>query len=286
MKWLLSSLFMLSSAYGAEMTLYAINSPVALNWESPRSLLLSTIRSSVNPTRQGRSNHTIGHAYLGFKCDGQEEIISGMTSGKGFSSRNNLFNEKHGLSVILQDNPGHFQVTEESKKDVEFFSRISNRMMIMQVEITEEQCQKMQSWYEEFKNRTVHIYGGVGKRPLTGEGSGCTAYAMSYMETAQVDYDLFNKLFEHTIYIPKELLGGDFGDQIVPLNAIMGNTQKMNVKAANTLEVKVYDPNTMYNWMLARWMDVKNKKNSSDLENYEASLSRLNKSSMLILKRK
>lgn len=286
MKWLLCSFLALSSAYGAEMTLYAINSPVTLNWETPRSLLLSTVRSSVNPSRQGHSNHTIGHAYLGFKCEGEEEVLSGMTSGKGFSSRNNLFNEKHGLSVILQDNPGHFQLTEEVKKDVEFFSRISNRMMVMKMDITEEQCQKMKSWHEEFKNRPVHIYGGIGRRPLTGEGSGCTAYTMSYLEAAQVDYDFFNNLFEQTIFIPNELLGGDFGDRIVPLKAIMGNTKKLGVKADDTLEVKLYDPNRMYSWILARWFDVKNKKDSKDLENYEASISKFNSSSVLTLKRK
>ena len=286
MKWLMFMFLGLSTAQAAEVTLYAINSPFTLNWETPRSLLLSTMRSSVNPTRQGRSNHTIGHAYLGFKCDGQEEILSGMTSGKGFSSRNNLFNEKHGLSVILQDNPGHFQKHAEVKSDVEFFSRISNRMSAMKIEVTNEQCLKARAWYDEFEARPEHIYGGIGRRPLTGEGSGCSAYVMSYFEAADINFEFFNKLFEQTLFIPEELLGGSFGNREVPLKNIMGSKHKLGVKADKTYEVNVYDPNTMYFWIINKWQEAKKGKELSELSQYEVKTELNHQTKTLILKLK
>lgn len=286
MKWLMFAFLGLSTAQAAEVTLYAINSPYTLNWETPRSLLLSTMRSSVNPTRQGRSNHTIGHAYLGFKCDGAEEIMSGMTSGKGFSSRNNLFNEKHGLSVILQDNPGHFQKQAEVKSDVEFFSRSGHRMSVLKIEVTQEQCLKAKAWYEDFAARPEHIYGGIGRRPLTGEGSGCSAYVMSYFEAADINFAFFNNLFEQTLYIPNELLGGAFGDRVVPLKNIMGNKKRLALPGPDTYEVKVYDPNTMYFWIINRWQEVKAGKGLKELSQYEARTELMNQSKTLVLKLK
>lgn len=286
MKWFMFMFLGISSVQAAEVTLYAINSPYTLNWETPRSLLLSTMRSSVNPTRQGRSNHTIGHAYLGFKCDGEEEILSGMTSGKGFSSRNNLFNEKHGLSVILQDNPGHFQKHAEVKSDVEFFSRISNRMSALKIEVTNDQCLKARAWYEEFEAREEHIYGGVGRRPLTGEGAGCTAYAMSFFEAADINFEFFNQLFEQTFYLPKELLGGSFGDQVVPLKNIMNNRQPLKVQAPNTYEVKVYDANAIYFWIINQFQDAKKGKELKGLSQYQVQTEIYNQSKILILRQK
>lgn len=277
MKWLLAVFLGISAAQGAEISLYAINSPVPLNWETPRSLLMTTIRSSVNPTRQGKSNHTIGHAFIGIKCDGEAEVLSGMTSGKGFTSRNNLFNEKHGISVILQDNPGRFEDHERVRKSLDLFLGLGDRTSVMKLVISNEQCLKAKAWYQEYAARSEFIYGGVAKRPLNGEGAGCTAYVMSFFEYADLNYQFFNSLFEQTIHIPKELLGGDYGEHEVPLSAIMNNRQSMSQKADNTLEVKLYDPNTMYNWIVKTWK-------SKEVPGYEVRSSVLNKSKLILLK--
>lgn len=284
MKWIMCLLLGLSKVYAAEVTLYAINSPHPLNWESPRSLLISTLRSSINPTRQGRSNHTIGHAYLGLKCDGETEVISGMTSGKGFSSRTNLFKNGHGLSIILQDNPGHFQDTVESRKDIEFFAGL-NRMSIIKLIVSNDQCLKAREWYTEFAARENPIYGGVARRPLTGEGAGCTAYVMSFLEYADLNYAFFNKIFEQTIYIPNEVLGGDYGPNKVSIGDISGNRKKLSVMSENSLEVKLYDPNRMYFWILAKWNEVKNNSAVEVLPEYKASTEMYKKSKVLVLEK-
>ena len=284
MKLTIALLLLVSQAYAAEVTLYAINSPHPLNWSTPRTLLDTTIRSSINPTRQGRSNHTIGHAYLGFKCDGETEVISGMTSGPGFSSKTNLLKKGHGFSAILQDNPGHFQDHAESLKDVDFFSFKGDRMSVMKVIVSNEQCLKAKDWYTDFSSREVFIYGGLMRRPLTGEGSGCSAYVMSYLEAAEVDYAFFNKIFEETIYIPNSLLGGGvFGTNNVSLGTIRSNRTKLNVPAENTLKVDLYDPNRMYFWIVNKFNEVKKTGSSAELSGYKVKLEMLKNSKVLVL---
>lgn len=286
MKSIIVLLLLVTQAYAAEVTLYAINSPHPLNWSTPRTLLDTTIRSSINPTRQGRSNHTIGHAYIGFKCDGEEEVISGMTSGPGFTSRNNLLKNGHGFSAILQDNPGHFQDHAESKKDVDFFSYQGNRMSVMKVIVSNEQCLKAKDWYTDFSSREVFIYGGLMRRPLTGEGSGCSAYVMSFIQAADVDYAFFNKIFEQTIYIPNSLLGGGvFGTNNVGLGTIRSNRTKLDVPAEETLKVDLYDPNRMYFWIVNTFNEVKKSGTSVEIPNYKAKLELLKNSKVLVLEK-
>lgn len=287
MKWIVALTLLVSQAYAAEMTLYAINSPHPLNWSTPRTLLDTTIRSSINPSRQGRSNHTIGHAYIGFKCDGEEEVISGMTSGNGFTSRTNLLKKGHGFSAILQDNPGHFQDHAESLKDVEFFSFQGDRMSVMKVAVTNEQCLKAKDWYTDFSAREVFIYGGLMRRPLTGEGSGCTAYVMSFLQTADVDYAFFNKIFEQTIYIPNSLLGGGvFGNNNVGLGEIRSNRTKLDIPAEDTLKVDLYDPNRMYFWIVNKVNEIKKNGMSPELSGYKAKVELMKNSKVLVLEKK
>lgn len=286
MKWIAALLLLVTQAYAAEVTLYAINSPHPLNWSTPRSLLDTTIRSSINPTRQGRSNHTIGHAYIGVKCDGEAEIISGMTSGKGFTSRNNLLKNGHGFSSILQDNPGHFQDHAESLKDVDFFSFQGDRTSVMKVIVSNETCLKAKQWYTDFAAREVFIYGGLMRRPLTGEGSGCSAYVMSFLEVADVDYAFFNKIFEQTIYIPNSLLGGGvYGTNKVSLGTIRSNRTPLATPAENTLKVDFYDPNRMYYWIVNTYNEVKKTGTAVALPDYSVKLEMLKNSKVIVLEK-
>jgi len=71
------ALFSLASVQAAELSLYAIKSPVILNWATPSTLLNTTIRGAMT-----RASHQIGHVFIGFKCDGETENLSGMTNGK------------------------------------------------------------------------------------------------------------------------------------------------------------------------------------------------------------
>ncbi len=269
-------LLAVTSAHAAEFSLYAIKSPKLLDWTTPRSLISTTLRGAI-----GGASHQIGHVFVGFKCDGEAEVLSGMTNGPGFSSRTNLLKKKHGMSVLIQDNAGRLQLTEEVQKDIRKLST-GKRMSAMKMEISNDQCLRMKEWYREYSLRTPIIYGGVDKRPLNGEGAGCSAYSMSFFEYADLDYAEFNKRFEQTIYVPNELLGSDTFK--VSLGTIYGNRKKLAVPAANALEVKLYDPNTMYLWILKQVAEVEKTGKATELPGYQAKATNLNKTKVLVLK--
>ena len=269
-------LLAVTSAQAAEFSLYAIKSPKLLDWTTPRSLISTTLRGAL-----GGGSHQIGHVFVGLKCDGETEVLSGMTNGPGFNSRTNLLKKKHGMSVLIQDNTGRLQLTDEVQKDILKLSA-GNRMSVMKVEISNDQCLRMKEWHREYSLRTPIIYGGVDKRPLNGEGAGCSAYSMSFFEYADLDFAEFNKRFEQTIYIPHELLGSDIFK--VGLGTIYGNRKKLAVPSANSLEVKLYDPNTMYLWILKQVAEVEKTGKATELPGYQATTTKLNKAKILLLK--
>lgn len=284
--FVLSLLFSSLQANSAEITLYAINSPSRLNWSSPKSLFLSTIKSYARLGRGIGSRHKIGHAYIGFKCDGQNEVLSGMTSGPGFSAKTNLFKKKVGLSVILMDNPGAFQTHEKVLKDINNFTE-TKRINALKVQITNEECLKLQDWYVEYSSSEKFIYGGVDKRPLTGEGAGCTAYAMSFFEYANIDFDFFNEKFLRTIYMPNELMGGELGEnKEVPIKHLLKNKTNLSLESESALRVDLYDANDMFHWIQDQWNEYKKKGSAEELKDYEVTTSLQNKMKILKLTRK
>lgn len=267
----------------AEVTLYAINSPKRLDWSTPRSLLTSTVKNYIRLGNGTGSRHKIGHAYLGFKCDGQEEVISGMTSGPGFGAKQSLFQEKVGLSVIITDNPGAFQGHDESSKDISDFMD-SWRINALKVKISNEKCLKLQEWYLEYSGQEKFIYGGVDKRPLRGEGAGCTAYAMSYFEYADIDFAFFNTKFLRTIFLPRELVGGEAGDKReVALKTILKNRTNLSLENSESLRVDLYDPNDMFYWIQDQWLEFQRRGKTQELKNYDVEISLLKKMKILSL---
>ena len=163
MKFTIALLILLSlNLNAAEVNLYAINSPTTLKWKTPKSLLKTTIRNFLRLGNGRMSKHKIGHAYLGFKCDGEEEVISGMTSGPGFKAKSSLFKKKVGMSVILMDNNGHFQDHAESLKDIKYLSK-AHRVNKLQIEVSNEQCLAAKKWHDEYSSSEEFIYGGVDK---------------------------------------------------------------------------------------------------------------------------
>lgn len=282
-KIVLLIIFFSLNSFGAEVTLYAINSPKRLDWTTPRSLLISTVKNYARLGNGRKSIHKIGHAYLGFKCDGKEEIISGMTSGPGFDAKNDLFREKVGMSVLLMDNPGHFQDHDESYNDIMYLTG-AYRVNALKIEISNEKCLKMQEWYDRYSSSSHFIYGGVDKRPLKGEGSGCTAYAMSYFEYADIDFSFFNKAFGRTIFIPQELMGGELGqDRDVRVKTLYKSRIPLDQKDEGDLQVDLYDPNDMYYWIDEKWLEYQRSNKASSLEKYDIEIELFNKMKILKL---
>lgn len=282
MKTFLILFLFIFNSYAAEVTLYAIKSPKVLDWTTPRSLLMSTLKSYA---RVG-AHHKIGHAYLGFKCDGQREILSGMTSGPGFGAKQSLFQDKVGMSVILIDNPGHFQDHNESLNDIENFSD-TYRINSLSVEITNEQCLKMQEWHQTFSSQDKFIYGGVDKRPLKGEGAGCSAYAMSFFEVADIDFAFFNQEFLRTIFIPQNLLGGDIGKgKDVKIKTILKERTLLNREDSGDLKVELYDPNDMFFWIQDEWLRAQRNEKSTRLSNYSIEIDLVKKMKILKIKKR
>ncbi len=266
----LSLVLGLSSAFAAEVTLYAVKSPLILNWKTPSSLFLTALGSEL----AFGAPRSIGHVFVGYRCGEGPEVISGSTSGPSFNSRDNLLKNGHGMSVLLEDNLGELETDAMAREDIAKLAQ-TRRMAVMRLEISQAQCLTMQQWHKEYAARTPMIYGGVGRRPLRGEGAGCSAYAMSFMEIADAEFTTLNRLFEKTIYLPEHLLGGEYGKRRVRLWSLLKDRTPLAQPAEGALEVKLYDPNTLYQWIRKEWKAARRGEADSDLPGYQRSISKL-----------
>lgn len=271
------------TANAAQVALYAINSPKRLNWSTPRSLLLTTVKNFIKIGQGRRVRHEIGHAFIGFKCDGAQEVLSGMTGGDNGSSFNDLVRKKRGMSILLEDAPGEFEDHQKAMKDVLDLSK-AYRVNALRINISNEKCLKLKNWHAKYSTLPEHIYGGLDKRPLKGEGSGCSAYAMSYFEVADIDFEFFNDQFLQTIYIPKRLLGGPLGeDKQVGVFSVLADRTDLSLPSQDALKVDFYDPSEMYYWVQDKWLEYQRDKRAQGLEKYEIKISLFNKMKVMEL---
>lgn len=272
-----------ASANADQLTLYAVNSPKPINWSTPRSLLLSTVKNFIKIGQSRRVRHEIGHAFVGFQCEGSSEVISGMTGGSNGSSFKDLVMKKRGMSIVLEDAPGEFEDHKTAMSDILDLSK-ANRVNALRINISNEKCLKLKSWHQKYSSLPYHVYGGLDKRPLKGEGSGCSAYIMSYLEVADIDYDYFNGEFLSAIYIPKRLLGGQLGEnKKVGVFSVLRDRTPLSVPSPDSLKVEYYDPSNMYYWIQKKWLEYERDKRVQGLEKYNVQTSLFNKMKVIEL---
>lgn len=260
---LLLCLIYFGPSHSSELNLYVIRSPKALNWQTPRGLLLSAINnySVLRPSKVSKYN--IGHVFVGFKCQDKKEVISGMFGAPGMTFGDSLFKEQLGIGILVTDHPGALQSTEMSLEHIETYASKTDRLATLKIDITDDQCQKLEKWYQEYSDRPEMIYGGVDKRPLRGEGAGCSAYAMSFFEVADIHFNFFDRTFLKTVYLPKKLMGG--GKRKVNLFKVLQDKTDLSVVSDDSFRLDFYDPTDMYHWIHSI---IQDKNSLGELKDY------------------
>jgi hypothetical protein len=106
-------------------------------------------------------------------------------------------------------------------------------------------------YLEAYRARDVgKIYGGA-QRPRAGEGAGCSAFAVSFVELAGLLTDELAARWSHTVRIPEPLLGGTLGGRRVGLERLL-----LGAHGARWAEpdephrtLTIFDPERIHDWI-------------------------------------
>lgn len=232
------------SLSAAELTLYFTNPPRPINWKSPRSLSLSSGRNSL-----GKDYAPIGHVNVRVKCDtsnaqGATHILTGMSRESKKESVRLVRKKKLGLGTLFHDFKGALDTAEASQKEIEESAK-DKRLNGLKIKISEEVCQKLMSFVDEWiKNGSYEHYGSSHNTSI-GEGAGCAAFGDEFMKLSGLES--FTDQWFRTVIVPEALIGSE--TNMVPLLKMAFTKIPWGQTPEEGRTLKQYDPELMSDWV-------------------------------------
>lgn len=263
------SALMPARAQADQLILYVYSSPRPIHWETPRSLLMSTVENELLSIGS-KYAHSIGHVNVELQCGETAEgpaiqEYAGMTSAKGYNPLS-LILKGYAMGVLFQNFPGTLETQERVTREIRHGER-SGRMNFVKFLIAPKTCHRLHAYLTEYKERGYSKNYGLPNRPRYGEGAGCSAFGVSFVDIAGILSDDLVQAWSLNLNISEKLIGGPLTGQKVALRKILfdraGWSTPITTEAGSRMvadtgakELFFWDPDTMYQWVKKSWKET------------------------------
>jgi hypothetical protein len=220
-----------------------------MRWKHPHSLLTSTLwnylaRPDYKPKRM------LGHFVIELKKD-TSVLLTGMAVNDVGDLRRSILKDKIGLGVLFKLTNGHLEETAEVQEELDQRIRTGNAAFIS-FKITDSAYQHLKLYIDSFKIKGYDkLYNGLNS-PRTGEGAGCTAFGISFLELINGLHPEYTEHWAVKVNIPEKLIGDSVAKKGVGILRIFFSFRwaKKNKPARfHTL----YEPYLIYQWVNRVW---------------------------------
>ena len=228
-----------------QVVLYNIPSPSALNWRTPHTMLKTVLEN-----HNSGQTHEIGHVFVGVYCSddgmaGQADVLTGMTNLTD-NSQDLLVGQGYGLGLLFHNFEGRLNTAEEGLSDIQQGVQ-TGRLSYLAFDISKATCQRLLSYEMEYRQRGYEQNYGLPNRPLYGEGAGCSAFGVSFLEVAGIDPKLFFSHWGRDLLVPKKLIGGPLTGDFIPVARILLNPRAAWAQPAEpNIPLSFWDPDRMH----------------------------------------
>ena len=239
-----------------ELTIYLIPSNVTYNWSSPHALYCSLIRNYIRNIFK-KDCYLLGHAFMELESPSDSLVVmTGMRSTCRDQQKQMLFEENYGLAILGTGLEGKLQTREELECQLGKYSK-KGKLAFIRILINEKAALKMGEFYNGYKSRLDSIgnstcYGGAYWPRYYGEGSGCSAFVISFLDIAGILREEFD-IWRVDINIPYDLIGGPYnpGQEVT-----LKDVKKSREWADNSVQTAmnhepfwIFDPTMMSEWV-------------------------------------
>lgn len=246
------------------ITLFAFKSSVGIDWSSPKALAASVVKNEAMRYLNG-NERLLGHVAVKLNC-GANEILTAMTSREGETKRT-VLKEHSGLGVLFHIFPG---LLENEDKLVPEISKKRKNGFVHSVTyiIDESACELMLEHYENFIAQGGSHNYGFPLDTLAGEGGGCSAYGVSFLQKAKLNIADHLKAWAGSVWVPNEFIGPynkekytssnqnvhpnlEGGDDVklVPMLLKPKKTFWAPPHSAGARYLEFFDPDMMFQWI-------------------------------------
>jgi len=240
-----------------QLTLYVIPPKVKYDWSSPNRLYNSLKKNYIRHFFVHK-NYLLGHAFVELRTPlAEQEVFAGMRVLDLKQERQYLLKENYGLSILGCDLEGHMENAGALEEKVRNYGRRGN-LAFMTLLINEDAASRMLAFYYAYKARIDSIgpggarYGGAYYPRYYGEGSGCSAFIISFLDLGGLLRPEYEE-WRVKLNLPLDLMGGPYHEgNEVRLRDVRKRKQWTNIHESTGYEsFRIYDPMLIYEWILA-----------------------------------
>ena len=238
-------------AHGGELELYFYRAPQPLDWSTPGNLVRSTVHNQRFKINGRTYPHSISHVNVRLQCANEKSVYRGMSSRKSnFSYVWDFTIKGVSLDTLLINVPGRFYTEDE----ILFWLPVLKQkgyVRGLKLLLNEDQCARAQRYlrlYEELQ--LDKVYGGLRSTPHFGQGAGCAAFGVSFLQILNFFPESLERHWQRTLAVPWELLSSKTRSaRIGFIGYLRGKDRPWASPREKQIQLKFWDPELMYNWV-------------------------------------
>lgn len=222
-----------------EITLYALKSPLGMDWSTPTKALLSLQKNRLIITRR-----PLGTVFTEIRCAGDERIVT--TSFETLDLFNQLVLNQEGLGVLFHAFPGRFE-SDESLRDELAGYVAEGRVNFITFSLNQGQCSRAQKFVAEYQKKNVARHWGFSLKPREAQGGNSAAFAASVLEVLGMNEEIFKEGWIRTLRVPLSLVGLPLEERRVSFFRLLGSGWAKGTSPYHLLSF--WDPELVHDWI-------------------------------------
>ena len=189
----------------------------------------------------------MGHVFVELKCGNTHEL-TGMT-GVEFDYVNQLVIEQRGLGVFYHSFKGGLEDKEKIQPELNEYLK-TGYVNFTRFILNKDQCQRAQTYLDEYRKQDVGRYYGLAHRPRFAEGAGCSAFGASFPDLLDVMDQEMKEAWSETVLIPLEYAGPPLTDKPVGIFKLMLNAGSWaKIEDKEKVSLTYWNPDYMHAWV-------------------------------------
>lgn len=227
--------------FAQELTLYFSPSPKGIDWSTPTKLVRSGLENKLTFKKR-----FIGHVFIDLHC-GQKKELTGMTADR-FDYVGQLLLKGRGLGILYHSFEGKLEDEKETRPELDEYIK-TGAVNFVRFKLSENQCKRATQYLSEYRSKGVYKNYGLANRPRLGEGAGCSAYGVSFLDVLGIlDQDM-KESWGQSINIPHAYAGAPLTEQWINLFTFF--TQDVQWAKENEKHTKLFfwSPDRMFSWV-------------------------------------
>lgn len=180
----------------------------------------------------------------------EKTILTGMTQADVREGQREVLSSAYGFGILFHNFRGKLETEADLAPELEARSWKKGKLSYLRIQLNENTHSRLEHYAREFGELGYDAFYGMNNRPRFGEGSGCSAFAVSFLEIAGLFTKNLESFWLRNFLVPDALIGGPgIGKgRRVFFPGLIRAGKWANV--AETHEVgSLFDPDLMHQWV-------------------------------------